>query len=146
MPRFKAPSTRILFRNIRFILAGFGLLLVAALLCFGQSEAAKTPEQTTVVNVNEVSLNLVVRDKHGKLVSDLKPEDITISDGGTPVKISQLRLVSGDSGEHIVTMVFDRLGLAAGHNAQEIAGKILKMVPQNGFSICVMKAQGRLML
>jgi VWFA-related protein len=116
-------------------------------MCLGQSEPAKSsPEQTTVVSVNEVSLNLVVRNKQGKLVTDLKPEDVTVTDGGTPVKISQLRLVSGDSGEHIVTMVFDRLGLAAGHNARDIAGKILKMVPQSGFSLCVMKAESRLML
>ncbi|MGH9494599.1 MAG: VWA domain-containing protein [Candidatus Sulfotelmatobacter sp.] len=123
------------------------MLLCVVPLCLAQSEAAKpTPGQTTVVNVNEVSLNLVVRNKHGKLVPDLKPDDIAVSDGGTPVKISTLRLVSGDSGEHMLTMVFDRLGLAAGHNAREIADKVLKMIPQNGFSICVMKAEGRLML
>ncbi|MGA7753053.1 MAG: VWA domain-containing protein [Candidatus Sulfotelmatobacter sp.] len=98
------------------------------------------------MNVNEVSVNLVVRTKKGKLVPDLKPEDIAVTDGGVPVKISNLHLVTGDSGEHLLTMVFDRLDSAAGHNARDIAGKILKTVPPNGFSFCVMKAQGRLML
>ncbi len=85
--------------------------MLLAFHCFGQSEpATPAPAQTTVVNVNEVSLNLVVRNKQGKLVSDLKPEDIAVTDGGTAVKISTLKLVSGDSGEHLLTMVFDRLG------------------------------------
>jgi VWFA-related protein len=146
MPSFKPLSAWTLSKKARLIAPGLAAM-VLALPCLGQSEPAKpTPAQTTVVNVNEVSLNLVVRNKQGKLVSDLKPEDISVFDGGKSVKISTLRLVSGDNGEHIVTMVFDRLGLAAGHNAREITGKILKMVPQNGFSICVMKAGGRLML
>jgi len=125
-------------------LAAFILLIP---FCFSQSDAPKTnPDQTTVVNVNEVSMNLVVRTKKGKLVPDLKPEDIAVTDGGVPVKISTLRLVTGDSGEHLLTLVFDRLDSSSGHNARDIAGKILKVVPQNGFSFCVMKAQGRLML
>ena len=127
--------------------AHIAIFILLIPFCFGQSDAAKTnPDQATVVNVNEVSLNLVVRTKKGKLVPDLKPEDIVVTDGGVPVKISTLHLVTGDSGEHLLTLVFDRLDSSSGHNARDIAGKILKMVPPNGFSICVMKAQGRLML
>ncbi len=69
-----------------------------------------------------------------------------MSDGGSQVNLSTLRLVSGDSGEHLVTVVFDRMDSSASNNAREIAAKALKMVPQEGFSICVMKADGRLML
>lgn len=114
---------------------------------FGQAEPPKAPsEQATSINVNEVSLDMVVRDKKGKLVSDLKPEDFSVTDGGTAVKISSLRLVSGDGGDHFVTMVFDRMDSAAGHNAREIAAKMLTLVPQTGFSFCVMKAGSRLLL
>ena len=116
-------------------------------VCFSQSDPPQqSPEPTTLVNVNEVSLNLVVRDKKGKIVSDLKPEDIAVTDGGTAVKLSSLRLVSGDSGEHLVTVVFDRMDSSTAHNAREIAAKVLKAVPQAGFSICVMKTERRLML
>ncbi len=116
-------------------------------LCFSQAEApSATPAQTTVVNANEVSLNLVVRNKKGKLVADLKPEDIAVTDGGVAVKISSLRLVSGEGGEHLLTMVFDRMDSAGGHNARDIAGKILKMVPAKGFSFSVLKVESRLML
>lgn len=110
------------------------------------SASQTTSKQTTVVNVNEVSLNLVVRDKKGKLVPDLKPEDIAVSDGGVAVKISTLHLVSGKTGEHLITFLFDQMDSSASTNARDIAGKILKMVPEEGFSFSVMTAQTRLML
>jgi VWFA-related protein len=112
--------------------------------CFAQSDSSH--EQTTSVSVNEVSVDMVVRDKKGRFVSDLKPEDIAMTDGGAAVKISDLRLISGDSGEHFLTMVFDRMDSAASQTAREIAAKILNLIPQNGFSVCVMKAGSRLLL
>src|SRR3954449_11391315 len=90
--------------------------------CFAQSDSSH--EQTTSVSVNEVSVDMVVRDKKGRFVSDLKPEDIAMTDGGAAVKISDLRLISGDSGEHFLTMVFDRMDSAASQTAREIAAKI----------------------
>src|SRR5579863_646987 len=118
-------------RLLRSIAATLALLWVISVFAASQDSSPKaTPGQTTaVVNVNEVSLNMVVRDRKGKLVSDLKPEDIAVTDGNSPVKISNLRLVTGDRGEHLLTMVFDRMDSSAGHNARDIAGKILKMMP-----------------
>jgi len=114
---------------------------------FAQSDPQKaTPAETTSINVNEVSLDLVVRNKRGGIVPDLKPEDLAVTDGGTPVKLSSLRLVYGDGQDHLVTMVFDRMDSAAGTNAREMAAKILKQLPPAGFSVCVMKASGRLLL
>lgn len=110
------------------------------------SSTQSTSKQTTVVNVNEVSLNLVVRDHKGKLVPDLKPEDIAVTDGGVAVKISTLHLVSGKGGEHLITFLFDRMDSSASTNARDIVEKILKMVPDEGFQFSVMKAQARLML
>ena len=129
----------------------FALLLSASLAqqtpsAQQSSSAQSTSKQTTVVNVNEVSLNLVVRDKKGKLVPDLKPDDIAVSDGGVAVKISTLHLVSGKNGEHLITFLFDQMDSSASTNARDIAGKILKMVPEEGFQFSVTKAQARLML
>jgi VWFA-related protein len=80
------------------------------------------------------------------LVQNLKPEDITVTDGGTPVKISSLRLVSDDKREHFITLVFDRMDSSAAHNSRDVAVKILKIIPTDGFSLCVMRVAGRLML
>ena len=134
-------------RRVTFSAPLFLSLIASTPYALSQIDASKaSPPQTTVVNVNEVSLNMVVRDKKGKLIPDLKPEDISVTDGGVAVKVSTLHLVTGDSGDHLLTFVFDRLDSAASHNAHDIAMKILKMVPPDGFSFCVMKAEGRLML
>lgn len=131
----------------RNVLLSLSLLVVISSIAVGQAEPPKpATDQTTVVNVNEVTVDLVARSKNGKLVPSLQPQDITVTDGGAPVKISSLRLVSGASGDHYLTLLFDRLDVAGGHNARDIAEKILKTVPQTGFSFCVTKAQGRLML
>jgi VWFA-related protein len=128
----------------------FALLAAPALLTgsFGQANSEKASgDQTVLVNADEVSLNLVVRDKKNKPVLDLKAGDIVVTDAGSPVQISNLRFVTGEPGaEHLLTLVFDRLDSAAGRNARDIASKILKAVPQNEFSFCVLRAEGRLKL
>jgi VWFA-related protein len=129
-------------------LLGLLTIFLSPLQAYGQAAPASKIEGPTIVtSVDEVSLDLVVRDKKNKPVLDLKPEDITLSDNGSPVKIADLRLVTGtSSGEHRVTLVFDRLEPSAGKNAHDIAAKILKMVPESGFSFSVMNIGGRLRL
>jgi VWFA-related protein len=46
-------------------------------------------------NVNEVMLDLVVRDKHGKLVKNLKPGDLEIYEDGARQDIRSFRLIAG---------------------------------------------------
>ncbi len=55
------------------------------------------PQQQPVVktNVDEVLLDLIVRDKKGKPVTDLKPGDITITDNGVKQNILSFRQVRG---------------------------------------------------
>ena len=106
--------------------------------------AAITP--AIVTTVDEVTLDLVVRQKN-RPVLDLKPSDIEITDNGLPVKLSDLHLVTGESGaQHRVTLVFDRLDPSSGKNARDIAGKMLKAFPAIGFSFSVMNVGGRLRL
>jgi len=126
------------------VLAG-PILLVSS---FGQANSDKSaPNPTIKSSVDEVSVDLVVRDKKDKPVLDLKPEDLAVTDNGTAVRIASLRLVNGNShSEHLLTLVFDRLDSAGARNARDIAAKILKTVPEDGFSFCVMKTEGRLQL
>ena len=44
----------------------------------------------------EVLLDVVVRDKKGHEVKDLKPEDVQIFDNGEPKKIKSFRLIEGN--------------------------------------------------
>ena len=109
--------------------------------------APQTDKTTIVTNANEVTVDLVVHNKKNEPVLDLKPGDIAVADGGSAVKISDLRLVTGQSGaQHLITLLFDRLEPSSAKNARDIAGKILKMVPANQFSFSVLSIEGRLRL
>lgn len=98
-------------------------------------------------NADEVSLDLVVHDKHHKPVLDLKADDLTITDEGTAVKLNGFRLVHGDAtSSHIVTLVFDRFEGPLAKSAKIMADKVLKALPTQGYSISVMDFGGRLRL
>src|SRR5580698_2547264 len=106
----------------------------------------KTESPSIVTSVDEVTVDMVVHDKKNEAVLDLKPGDITITDSGSAVKLSDLRLITGQSAAHQITLVFGRLEPSAAKNARDIAGKILKMVPPKQFSFAVLKVEGRLRL
>jgi VWFA-related protein len=90
-------------------------------------QAPAAPSQTPTIksNVDEVLLDIVVRDKKGKPINDLKPDDLTITDNGTKQNITSFRLVNGaeaisHTGEvtkldpmrqvRLVTLAFEAMG------------------------------------
>lgn len=128
------------------------LFLLLAICLTGAIQAQTAPDKTSessttvVKNVDEVSIDFVVRNRK-KPVLDLKPDDIVVTDDGSAVKISDLRLVSGQPGSnHLVTFLFDPLDPSAATNARDVARKILKLIPPNGFSLAVFKVDRRLRL
>jgi len=77
-------------------------LILAGASCLTGAVAATVPttnpaEQgpTIRANVNEVALDIVVRDKHGKLVKNLKPGDVQIYEDGALQQIRSFRLEQG---------------------------------------------------
>src|ERR1017187_1886984 len=71
------------------------VMLLAAVLAPRPAPAPQAAAPTVKTNVDEVLLDLIVRDKKGKPVTDLKPEDISILDNGAKQTITSFRLVSG---------------------------------------------------
>ena len=59
---------------------GWFLLLLFAFEVQAQEDVVKTKS-------NLVNIDVIVKDKKGKYVSDLKPEDFTITENGQPQKI-----------------------------------------------------------
>lgn len=113
-----------------------------------QSQAPASPPPTTQVRTEEVLLDVVVRDKKGRVVTDLKPEDFHILDNGEPRPIKSFRLVqggealSGGGGTRtqldplrqirLVTMIFQCQDTEALRLAHDAALDLLKgELPQN---------------
>ncbi len=70
--------------------------LVAAVLC-AQTPKPQQPSPSVVIRsgTQEVLLDLVVRDKHERLVRDLKSADVEVFEDGVKQDIRSFRLVSG---------------------------------------------------
>src|SRR6266536_1355358 len=76
--------------------AAFPALLLTSILSLAfVTVAAQDKKQTQSsadddvikINSNLVSLDVVVKDKKGKAITDLKPEDFTVSENGVPQRI-----------------------------------------------------------
>jgi VWFA-related protein len=115
------------------------------------------PETKFSVNAEEIHLNLVVLDKKNKPILNLKPGEIAITDGDSPINLSNLRLVNGkEKSEHLLTLLFDQTELdrngrgavdpSAMSQPRDIATKILKVFPESSFSFSVLDVQRRLQL
>src|SRR5258708_32820123 len=69
------------------------VIVLAALVVSAQSqekkETKKTVDDNDVIKVtsNLVNLDVIVKDKKGKAITDLKPEDFTVFENGVPQKI-----------------------------------------------------------
>jgi VWFA-related protein len=128
----------------------FAIFLFSSIFSVAQSAVPveKVPGDSTILkDVDEVSIDLVVHQGRNKPVLDLKPEDLEVTDDGAPVKLSDLRFVSGSSaGNHLITFLFDRFDPSGATNAREVAKKILKQIPTERFSFSVFSSRGRLNL
>src|SRR5215472_9698339 len=71
-------------------------LCLSATLVYSQQSQTSAPTQPVVkAATEEVLLDVVVRDKKGHVVNDLKADDFQVLDNGEPKKITSFRLVQG---------------------------------------------------
>ena len=138
-----APYWYLLILGVTFACVGHGQAVE------GSAPAAGTGAQMTSLsaNVDEVPLELTVDNKRHKSILDLKPEEITVTDNDSPVKLSGFHLVRDDANtEHAVTMVFDHFDGAMAKNAQTVATKVLQAFPAKGYSFAVLDFGQRMRL
>ncbi|MGA3078111.1 MAG: VWA domain-containing protein [Bryobacteraceae bacterium] len=83
---------------IKFSLA-FCCVMAGPVLAQNAAQNAPQAESGPTIHatVNEVALDLVVRDKKGRLVKNLKPGDVEIYEDGVRQDIRSLRLVGGEA-------------------------------------------------
>ena len=121
-------SITMFYRSFITFIALF--LLLAPLIAYAQ-----TDDQSLKIGTKEVLLDIIARDKKGRNVRDLKPEEIEVYEAGVRQKISSLRLVETTVATvasnppsypidpsrpvNLVTMVFDNLDNASRKLARE---------------------------
>src|SRR5260221_10593068 len=75
-----------------------------------------------------VPLEVVVQDKRGIPIKDLKPEEIEVTEAGVKRPVTALKLVEGAEGSktaRYVTLVFDGLDAEGQKSARKAAGELL---------------------
>jgi len=80
-------------RCLSVVMCGLGGVLAGPLAA--QNPPPPTPEPTIHTTATEVALDLVVRDKKGRLVKNLQPGDVQIYEDGVRQQIRSFRLVPG---------------------------------------------------
>jgi len=139
----------------RMIIVALGSAALAAPAMFAQAassaQTTATPEKTQTVikgGGEEVVLDVIVRDKHGKAVTDLSPQDFEITDNGERHTVKSFRLVEGAEAVaaaggartqldplrqiRLVTMIYQGLDLTGRKLARDASLDLLKSdLPQN---------------
>lgn len=71
------------------------LVAMAAQPGVGQESTPAAPGTTIRVTTTEVALDLVIRDKRGRQVKNVKPGDVQILEDGVPQQVLSFRMVTG---------------------------------------------------
>ncbi len=105
------------------------------------TRAQPAPADPTIrTAVQEVVVDLIVRDRKGRFIGDLRPEEVEVLEDGRPQRIVSFRLIQGraatERGESVrldplrqirlVSLVFDRLGQDARRLARRAALDLLQ--------------------
>lgn len=71
--------------------------LLSLLLLIPLALPAQTPEPTIRTTVNEVLLDVVVRDKHAHIIRNLRPDEIHVFEDGVPQRLRHFEFIDGRS-------------------------------------------------
>ena len=71
------------------------MVALSAGRCAAQNAPPAAPGPPIRVTTTEVALDLVIRDKHGREVKNVKPGEVQILEDGVPQKILSFRMVTG---------------------------------------------------
>ena len=118
------------------LLAGVCVLLALpsraqTIAASGPLPGVDTPATEVHANPDEVLIDLVVRDKKNKPVTNLSSADIRVSDAGNPVQLADLHLVTpGSRSAAAIALLFDRMSPESAKIARDIAMRLMAMAPE----------------
>src|SRR5277367_5091243 len=90
--------TTLLTTMLTAVLAMLTAAVLAVPTLLAQTPAQAAPEKSSAViqaGTEEVLLDVIVRDKHGKAVTDLTPQDFEVTDNGEKHAVKSFLLVQG---------------------------------------------------
>lgn len=151
----------------------FFLTAAASVLCFlsvgawsqsqssPQQASAQAPSSTTIRSkAQEVVLDMVFRDKKGRTIRDIKPEEIHISEDGVEQKVTSFNLIQGNAPSassqggslaldpmrevRLVTFVFEGLDQDGKRFFNQALKDILDMTPEQNLYFSVLTIDQRL--
>ncbi len=112
----------------------FRRLSLFFLALFIWSSSAQQPSVPPKAPPEEVSLDVVVRDRKGKPVSALKDSDLEITDDGVPVSVKKLQLGKPEPGKtgspRMIALVFDNIVSEKNRMARAAAEEIVNGAAQ----------------
>jgi VWFA-related protein len=84
----------------RLLVLSVGLTLVAFLGVRGDAQQPAPDQQTPIfrTGINVVRVDVIVSDRNGQMLSDLKPADFEVTEDGKPQMVDQFRLIKLDGG------------------------------------------------
>ncbi len=135
---------------------GFMAVVIPAFLAVPPPAWPQTPappDVTIRATAEEILVDLIVRDKKGRFVRDLRPEEIQVFEDGEPQKITSFRLIQGREAMvqgqtvrldplrqiRLVSLVFDRLGQQSRRLARQAALDLLRQQSGAGTFYAVMR-------
>jgi VWFA-related protein len=145
------------------VLSATMAVLITGSLTFGQDQQVDSADRPPVIRteVDAVLVDLIVRDRAGRPVSDLRPEEIELLENGVPQEVISFRLVQPANrdisstlseagatdalpGVRLVTLVFERLGLDGRRLSARAVDDFLKNELKNNVLISVFALDRRL--
>jgi VWFA-related protein len=132
--------------------ARLALLFAAFLFSFSiYAQTIPVPAGTTgpgpaAANGPELTLELSAHDRKGNPVLDLAASEVQIVEGGKPVPLSSLRLVTAPQAPPIVTFIFDEVVPGVAKADRDLADELVKEASGHGILFMVLRGEGRLHL
>jgi len=145
------------------------VLLLAALGSAAQSQPQQAnPEQSNTTlrsTAQEVLLDMVFRDKKGKAIRDVRPEEIHVSEDGVEQNLTSFRLIEGNAAEaaatpgtnttttgrvdplreiRLVTLVFEGLDAEGKRFFRQALKDILDMAPEQNLYFSILTVDQKL--
>ena len=139
MRHSSAPAVSPSSRPTRSCVCAISLFAASAFFAGGLIAQVPSPEATNASSIpqihegaTEIVLDLVARDKRNRPIMNLGSADLSVTDGGTPVQLSGLHLVTAQSRTTTrIAILFDFISPESAKIARDFISKLMAAAPEH---------------